>query len=155
MKKSSDVYLRPATANDREFVYSVLKEASKEHVIETWRWWDEAGQRENFDANFAPAHVRIIRTGGRDAGFYALQNFGKELFLSELNLLPEFQRRGIGSFVMRGILEDAKKRGLPVRLHVLKVNSASLFYERLGFSVTGGTESHYHMEWVAQSMDDN
>ncbi len=38
MKKSSGIHLRPATAGNREFVYSVLKEASKEHVIETWGW---------------------------------------------------------------------------------------------------------------------
>jgi ribosomal protein S18 acetylase RimI-like enzyme len=48
------------------------------------------------------------------------------------------------------VMEEARARGVPVRLRVLKVNArARAFYERLGFVQTGETETHTLMEWIA------
>ena len=47
------------------------------------------------------------------------------------------------------VLDAASKLGLPVRLRVLKVNlRATAFYERLGFSITGETDTHFLMQKV-------
>ena len=44
------------------------------------------------------------------------------------------------------VLHEAAMRGLPTRLHVLKINPASVLYRRLGFSLVEETETHYIME---------
>jgi len=48
----------------------------------------------------------------------------------------------LGAALVRGVTAVADVRGLPVRLQVLKINPARRLYERLGFVVTGETETH-------------
>ena len=65
----------------------------------------------------------------------------------QLFLLPEHQGRQIGRRCMLLIMEEARQLGLPVRLRVMKVNPRALaFYERLGFTCTGETDTHDLME---------
>jgi phosphoribosyl 1,2-cyclic phosphodiesterase len=44
------------------------------------------------------------------------------------------------------LLAEARTAGLPVRLRVFRVNPAQRLYRRLGFVVTGETETHVQME---------
>ena len=62
-----------------------------------------------------------------------------------IEILPEYQNRGVGSAVIRDVLAQAQAEGLPVGLQVLKVNPARRLYERLGFNVVGETATHYLM----------
>ena len=69
------------------------------------------------------------------------------MFVNQVYVLPEHQGRGIGRVCMLAVMERAKGLGLPVRLQVMKVNPRAVaFYRRLGFTVTGETETHVRME---------
>ena len=58
------------------------------------------------------------------------------VFLAYIALLPACQNRGIGSEIIRSVMVEAKARGKPVMLTVLKPNPVKALYERLGFVVT-------------------
>ncbi len=141
------VELIQSTDEDKELVYNVLKAASKAYVIKTWGRWNEGIQRTNFDENFDCTNVRIIHMEGKKIGFISTIASMEEIFLGELNILPEFQGCGVGTLLIENLIEEASTKNIPIKLHVLKANPACLLYERLGFEVTGGTRSHYHMEW--------
>ena len=48
---------------------------------------------------------------------------------------------------MRIVFEETTKLNVPVKLKVLKVNPrAAAFYERLGFTITGDTDTHLLMQ---------
>jgi hypothetical protein len=47
---------------------------------------------------------------------------------------------------VRQLVVAADAKGLPARLRVLRVNPARQLNERLGFVVTGQTETHFLME---------
>ncbi len=64
-------------------------------------------------------------------------------------LAPELRNQGIGTIVIREILDLAKRRAIPVRLNVLKANPAAKLYERLGFVRTGDDQHRYIMEAAA------
>ena len=51
-------------------------------------------------------------------------------------LLPEFQRRGIGSRLVTDVHGLARSKGKGVRLTVIRCNPAKKLYDRLGFAVT-------------------
>lgn len=69
------------------------------------------------------------------------------VMVGKIELLPAFQRQGIGTLLMTRILGAAEARQVPVRLQVLRTNTpARRLYERLGFTVTGQTETHFQME---------
>ena len=53
--------------------------------------------------------------------------------IRHIEILPEFQGKGLGSQIIRDILAEGRKAGLPVTLTVLSLNPARRLYERLGF----------------------
>lgn len=136
--------LRPATAQDHEFLWEVQRTALGPWVDATWGW-DEAFQRRYFDEHVDPRKHQIVRVEGTDAGFLSFEARSDHLYLANLALLPRFQRRGIGAELARFVIERAEEQGLPVRLQVLKANPARRFYERLGFSAYDETRTHFLM----------
>lgn len=68
------------------------------------------------------------------------------LHIVELQLLPEMQGKGIGSAVVRHLIQHGAGLGLPVTLSVVPANPrAQRLYERLGFEVTGVEGPFVHM----------
>jgi ribosomal protein S18 acetylase RimI-like enzyme len=137
--------LRDCREEDRAFLWEVRRQALRDHVAAMWGW-DEPAQREKFDRRFTPAGHQIIVHDGRDAGVLNVVDEGSHLVVGKIELLPAFQRRGIGSALMNDILARARSRNVPVHLQVLLANTpARRFYERLGFEVVARTESHFQM----------
>lgn len=140
------VALRECREEDRVFVWEVRRQALREYVAAIWGW-DEGAQREMFEQRFSPSGHQIIVVDGMDAGLLQLVDEGSNLVVGKIELLPEFQRKGVGTVLMKRILGEAQVRGVPVRLQVLRTNTpARRFYERLGFSVSGETDTHFQME---------
>ena len=76
----------------------------------------------------------------------SLHDHATFLLLDNIALAPELRNQGIGTIVIRDVLDIAKRRAIPVRLNVLKVNPAAKLYERLGFVRTGVDQHRYFME---------
>lgn len=136
-----DFRLRPATDADYDFLYRLHVAAMRDLVARVWGW-DDAWQERYFAAHFDAALSRIITVGGEDAGVVAVAWGAADAFLANIAILPPHQGRGFGAAVIRHVIAEAEARGLPVRLQVLKINPARRLYERLGFAVTGETETH-------------
>jgi ribosomal protein S18 acetylase RimI-like enzyme len=140
---------RPVIDADYAWLWSLKRLTMQPYVEQTWGGWDDTAQEEFFRQNFIPANLRVITTGGRDAGLLHVEREAREFFLANIQILPEFQNRGLGSAVVRDVLEDARASGLTVRLQVLKTNPAARrLYERLGFVVFDLTGTHCHMRAV-------
>jgi ribosomal protein S18 acetylase RimI-like enzyme len=140
------VALRDCREEDRVFVWEVRRQALREYVAAIWGW-DEGAQREMFERRFSPSGHQIIVVDGMDAGLLQLVDEGSNLVVGKIELLLEFQRKGVGTVLMKRILGEAQVRRVPVRLQVLRTNTpARRFYERLGFSVSGETDTHFQME---------
>ena len=140
--------LRPATPDDCAFAYRVHCAAMRPSVEETYGW-DESWQAQTFQQRFDPAKRQIIRYDGADVGVLSVEERDDSLFVALIAILPAYQRRGIGTSLIRRLQEEASERGLAVTLRVLKVNRARELYERLGFSLVGETDTHYQMRWQA------
>ncbi len=137
--------LRPATHADGAFLFDLLKVALGPYVAQTWGW-DEEWQRTYFWSRFAPEAARIVVLEGRDVGVLSVDEGEDVVLLSQIYLLPEVQGRGIGTTLIRSVLDRAFARHVPVRLRVLRVNPAQRLYERLGFVAVSETETHYVMQ---------
>ena len=142
---------RPATPADFEFFFRLHEAAMRAYVEEAYGPWDADWQRTYFRETFDPALLRVIQWNGQDAGMLHVQERSEELFLVDIEILPAFQRRGIGTQVLRSLIAEAERQGKPVALQVLRVNhEARKLYERLGFRVTGEKEKHYLMAYEVQ-----
>jgi len=136
---------RQATAADFELIYQILRASLGPYVEQTFGSWDEEIQRKRFEQVTRVEDHQILGLQGKTAGCLCLKEAPDELRLARLFILPEFQRRGLGTAIMKGILELADQRKLPVRLRVMRVNPARRLYERLGFQVIGEDETHFTM----------
>ena len=136
-----EIRLRPITDADLEFLWHLHNAALKKYVTETWGW-DEEWQRRNFEERFNADNGTIIVVNHSDAGFWWVNERSDEIFLVSIHLLPAFQRRGIGTRLIRSLTDNSYK---PVRLKVLKVNPARRLYERLGFSISDDLDTHFMM----------
>jgi len=138
--------LRKATADDSEFAYQTKKAAFRQYVEKVWGW-DEEEQRQLHERRFASQDFQVIQVSGIDVGILAIVRETDGVKVNQMFILPEYQGRGIGAACMMRIIEDAAVSGLPVRLQVLKVNERALsFFQRLGFSSIGESDTHVFME---------
>ena len=77
-----------------------------------------------------------------------MARWDSEFRVIDIALLPEFCNRGLGTFLMKGIMKEAAEAGKPVRIHVERNNVRALaFYERLGFAILKDIQTHLFMEW--------
>lgn len=139
------VDLRPATDQDYDWLFE-LKRASMMEYVEKIFGWDEKFQSDLFRRNFQPEAISIVTVEGCDAGMVETEETPTHLFLKRIEILPEFQRKGIGTRIISKLVADARAASLPTRLRVFKVNPARNLYRRLGFRVVGETALHLQME---------
>lgn len=132
---------RPATPADAEFVYRLNELTMRRYVEQTWGAWDEDFQRTFFKQHFSPEENEIIVAGPDSIGVRSIIRRPECLFLANIQLLPEWQGRGIGREILERLLENEPR----VELEVQKVNPARRLYERLGFAIVGETETHYQL----------
>jgi len=128
--------LSPASESDRKFLF-MLHCITMHDVIEATWGWDEAWQRTDFDRRFAVQDVSIIQAINHDVGGLWLEWKSNSLYIHEIQILPDYQGKGLGTAVIRDVIGQTASRMLPVELSVVPANPcAQHLYERLGFVVT-------------------
>ena len=129
-----------------DFVYDVKKNAYIKYVEEYWEAWNEENQRKFYEdfINQVKADAWIIQLNGKDIGFYnglTLKDGAYEV--GNICIIPEYQGKGIGTQVLKDILELHKEQD--IRIQYFKINPVGKLYERLGFIPNGETKYHYQM----------
>ncbi len=136
--------LRPATADDYDFLRWLHRATMREYVERTWGW-DEDVQAAMFRERFDPAREQIVVVDGRDVGVLRVERREDQLFLAGLLIAPAHQGHGLGGAILTDLRAEAARAGLPLTMQVLKVNPARRLYERHGLRVTAETTTHYLM----------
>lgn len=83
---------------------------------------------------------------GTAAGLLCVQRVGDEAELYRIAVVPEARRRGLGGWLLRRLLDDARASGVR-RLH-LEVREGNVaarrLYVRAGFAEAGRRPGYYH-----------
>jgi len=93
-------------------------------------------------ADFESAWV-VLSDDDEPIGLFKASTGRSSWTLSQIQLLPAWQRRGIGTALISGFLADARQAGAAVDIRVLKVNPALALYKRLGFRITSESTHGY------------
>jgi ribosomal protein S18 acetylase RimI-like enzyme len=125
------IRLRAATPDDEPFLIELRKLTMTEHLERMGEPTDETSHRLRMRSNFDIA--QIICCGAERIGLVKLVRSETGWYLQQIQVLPGYQRRGIGSGVIRAVLAEAHEAGATVSLSVLRGNPALHLYERLGF----------------------
>ncbi|MGY0002392.1 GNAT family N-acetyltransferase [Micromonospora sp. I033] len=129
-----DWELRPASASDVDAV-AELRAVVLRADLERLGRYDEQRVRQRLRDGFTPAHTWVIEVGGAFAGCVSLRPAEDAHWLEHFYLAPHLQGSGIGTAVLRGLLERCDREGSLVRLNVLQGSPARRLYERHGFTV--------------------
>ena len=106
---------------------------------------DQGEQESMFRKQWRPSQVCMIQADGVDVGWLQTVVSKSEHMLGQIFVDAQFQRKGIGTEVLRRIVEEASRLQLPIRLAVVKFNPSRRLYERLGFRVTHEDERKVYM----------
>jgi GNAT superfamily N-acetyltransferase len=143
-----NISIRRAQPSDSEFAYQALERTLREYAVRAWGSWSESEGRERTVADARSGRLQIIQLGHEPVGLLCVDRLETHTQLDQLYVIPEYQRRGIGTHVLQLVLSEARAEQRPVRLRVLRVNPARQFYARHGFRIISETAERLHMEYV-------
>jgi GNAT superfamily N-acetyltransferase len=139
------IALRPATAADYEFAFELAREVYHELVVRQFGAWDEARHRESFEQQWTKLQTSIMIQGQVRVGVLCVEDAPYDVVLHEVQVCPSCQGQGVGTEIVRGVMDHAERRGVPLRLRVFQMSRAVQFYTRLGFLEESRTPSHLCM----------
>jgi ribosomal protein S18 acetylase RimI-like enzyme len=151
-ERQVEVTRRPARESDTRFAREVHHRAFREVVERQFGPWVEEQQDQFFEGDWNIPAFEIVLSSGVPCGYVCIEDRADDIFIREIVLLPEYQGRGIGSSLLRDVMERARIRRVPVRLGTFHKNRAFGLYRRLGFREIGRTEIHILLEWVSDSL---
>ncbi|WP_344218810.1 GNAT family N-acetyltransferase [Kribbella sancticallisti] len=126
--------LRAAVGADVE-VIAELRAAVLRADLERLGRYDEQRVRQRLRDSFSPQHTSIVTIDDEMAGCVTVRPADDRWLLEHFYLAPRHQGQGLGSAVLRAVLERADAQGMTVRLNVLQGSGARRLYERHGFVV--------------------
>ena len=141
----SRVRLIPADETHKQFSYQVKKAAEGEYIISMFGW-DEDVQRGFHDKAWLEQKPDVITYDGKLIGTIATIESEDCIDIGQFFILPEYQKKGIGTHLLRGILDKADRLGKNVTLKFLTNNPVKSLYSRNGFRLVYTSDVAHHME---------
>ena len=156
--------LRPVTPEDEEFLIAVYG-GTREAELAQAQWaegqqeqfvrWQYGLQRREYESRFPDADYRVIVINDRPAGRIWVGSDDEQIRLLDIAIMPEFQNRGVGTLLLRRLIDEASQTNKFLRHMVFVLNNdAHRFYERLGFAIIEDFGAYKHMEWRPEGSTD-
>lgn len=153
---TANITFRPETDDDIDFT-ARLYASTREEELRPLPWPPEqkaAFLRQQFDAqrlhyrtHYDDAEYSILLDDGEPIGRLYIHRRPEDIRVMDIALLPEHRGRGIGSMLMKNILDAAAAKGQSVSIHVEIFNPAMRMYQRLGFRHIDTYGVYHLMEW--------
>ncbi|TNE43548.1 MAG: GNAT family N-acetyltransferase [Deltaproteobacteria bacterium] len=138
---------RTAEQDDTEAMYAICKLALRDHVERTFGPWNEEQQRGMFYRSTQANTHTLVLQNKELIGYYWWVREESHFRLQRITLRPDKQGQGIGTTLLRMLMEEARDARCPMRLRVFHTNPARRWYKRMGFQEMEQTEYHTEMAW--------
>lgn len=138
--------LRPVAEADRAFLVELYGSTREDELAQVD--WDEgvrrafvqqqfAAQDAHYRANYPGATLDVIEVDGSPAGRLYVHRGPSDIRIMDIALAPAFRRQGIGTSLLRSLMEEADASARKLSIHVEMNNPARSLYDRLGFVPAG------------------
>lgn len=155
------VTLRPITEADLPFLLEIYAGTRAEELALVPDWTTEhkrlfvtqqfMAQHQYYQEFYKGADLQLIMNEAIPIGrLYVHWNYSpKEVRIMDIAMLPEYRGKGIGSSLLKAILQKGELLSKNVTIHVEYNNPALRLYERMGFKKVGEFNSVYYLyEWM-------
>lgn len=138
--------LRYSKDADKAWLEKLRRLAYEDLFYATWGGWDERRHQQHFTESWRRGNIQLIEVDGRLVGMVQLKDSKDYVEVGEIQILPAHQGKGIGTQVLVGVIDRARKQGRDVILATGLMNAgAHRLYLRLGFEEVGRSDTHIHM----------
>jgi len=135
---------RIATEKDLEFLIWLRQETMAEHLKSAGMEVDEENFLSRIKHQFE--HAKIILVKNQKIGLLKLIETDTEIEILQIQIMPDYQNKGIGKDIIQSIIENSSIKKIPVKLSVLKTNKAQNLYKTLGFAIYDEDKNSYFMK---------
>jgi len=136
------------TEEERKWLFDLHERTMKEYVEKVYGW-DVEREQAYFDNSvlFERYHLILDEYGEKIGAINFYNKDVETIKINRIEVLPDYQNKGIGSIVLDHMITGAKDDGKNVELRVFKVNPAFKLYARKGFKTYKETDTHYYMRY--------
>lgn len=150
------IAFRPISDDDLEFLHRVYAETRREELSVT-PWTEEEkrtflrlqaeAQHRHYQLHYTGSDFLVILVDGVPSGRLYVGRWSKEIRVVDIALLPEARGSGVGTRILKDLLDEGARTGRCVTIHVERMNPALRLYERLGFVVEEDKGIYLFMKW--------
>jgi ribosomal protein S18 acetylase RimI-like enzyme len=142
------VGFRKVNHDDISFLLELRRKTMTQHLLAAGIRMSKVQHLEQIKEHFYDSHIILADRkpiGLVKMGVVALNDTHKSLHIKQLQIMPKYQRKGIGSKVISVVKKRALQLCLPITLNVLINNPARGLYLRHGFQVERKNRVEYQL----------
>jgi GNAT superfamily N-acetyltransferase len=150
------VTLRPICPDDQPFLQALYASTREQELAPVpWDATQKAAflqmqfdaQHAHYQEHYAGAAFDIILVAGQAAGRLYVARWSSEIRIVDIAFVPGFRGRGLGTRLIADLQGEANGRGVPLTIHVERLNPALRLYERLGFELAEDKGVYLFLQW--------
>lgn len=152
----ANVTLRPVGADDYDFLVELYGSTRAEELaLVPWTTEQQqlfvrsqfAAQQDHYAKKYPAASHDIIVSDNRPVGRLYVARLDQEIRIIDITLLPAERNAGIGSYLIKQLLDEANRTAKITRIYVEEFNPSLRLFERLGFSPSEQHGIHLLMQF--------
>ena len=152
----ANITLRPVGPDDYDFLVEVYGSTRAEELaLVPWTAEQQqafvrsqfAAQQDHYAKKYPAASHDVIMSDDRPVGRLYVARLDQEIRIIDITLLPAERNAGIGSYLIKRLLDEAKRSGKVTRIYVEEFNPSLRLFERLGFSPSEQQGIHLLLQW--------
>lgn len=160
--KTQAITLRPVQPEDDPFLLEVYASTrADEMALVPWNEEQRlafvssqfAAQQSYYAEKYPDAEHSIIVKNGKDVGRLYLARLPEELHIADITVVPAERNGGVGSFLLKELIEEARESEKTMTIYVEIYNPSRRLFERLGFSTVEEQGMHLLLHWPAKVED--
>jgi ribosomal protein S18 acetylase RimI-like enzyme len=148
--------LRPQTTGDGPFLAHLYAQVRAGELAQV-DWPEETKaafladqfrlQSAHYQMHYHGGALCVIERAGVPLGRLYVLAGARDVRIVDISLLPEARGAGIGTALLRAVMDEAAAGGRSVSIHVEQFNPAQTLYRRLGFVAVEEKGPYWLMEW--------
>ena len=156
------ITLRLFTKTDLPFVRELYASTRSDEMAMV-PWTDEQrnafvqmqfqSQVDHYRQHFPLATQHIILEDKRAVGRLYIERLEKEINIIDVTIAPQERNSGIGTFLLRDLIEEADRTKKILGIYVENFNPSLNFFKRLGFVATEEEGIHVHLQWFPEGVE--
>lgn len=137
---------RKATEKDLDYLLDLRIKTMESHLINSGVNATKEVHLKRIKYKFEIAE--IILFDNIEIGLLKKMESSDKIEIIQIQILPNFQGKGIGRKIICSIIEKTINSNLRLTLSVLKENKAKELYKSLGFEIIESNENSFEMEYI-------